>query len=251
MSLFTALVTIGIARAQPPPEGSRTPVVLELFTSESCSSCPPADRLLESLDRQQPFSNVELIVLSEHVDYWNETGWTDPYSSKVFTIRQQHYAQRFGLESVYTPELVVDGRREGIGSNAMEARMNIKQSAIAKKVSVTLRAVERSQSGLRLHVSTGALEDGAGPATLFVAVALDKTKSDVRRGENAGCALTHVAVVKTLIPIASIKASRNFSGDVDVPLPSNIRVEANGIRLVAFLQIDKSLKIAGAAQTKL
>src|ERR1700722_12879190 len=107
--LAVAILTISTSAfvcAAPDNNDGRVPVLLELFTSEGCSSCPPADRLLAVLDRTQSVAGVEVIVLSEHVDYWNSLGWTDPFSSAQFSARQSAYASKFHLDGVYTPQLV-------------------------------------------------------------------------------------------------------------------------------------------------
>src|ERR1700757_4701741 len=130
-------------QARPNTDGApRTPVLIELFTSEGCSDCPPADALLERLDRLQPVAGIELIVLSEHVDYWNGIGWRDPYSLHEYSERQGAYAGHFGIGSVYTPQMVVDGHFEFVGSDERGAIEAIAGAAKTAKIPVSISSVQ-------------------------------------------------------------------------------------------------------------
>src|SRR5580704_11614543 len=104
-----ALLGLGGAQAA---DDRRVPVVVELFTSEGCSSCPPAEQLLSRMDRTQPFAGVRVIALEEHVDYWNSLGWTDPFSSSQYRIRQNDYGRKFSAEGIYTPQMIVNGQAQ-------------------------------------------------------------------------------------------------------------------------------------------
>ena len=228
---------------------SKTPVVLELFTSEACSSCPPADRLLQSLDATQPFKGADLIVLSEHVDYWNDSGWIDPYSSKLFTARQQTYAEHFRLDGAYTPQVVVDGQRETVGGNLDGIRTAVAAAVRNPKIALTISNPVQDGNRLKFHLTSADLPRTEGPVTVYVALAENTVQSKVARGENGGRSLTHVAVVRAFVPAGTLKGGSLFSRDIALPLPPHGL--PSGFRVIAFLQEEKSQKIVGATYQKL
>ncbi|HLH01832.1 MAG TPA: DUF1223 domain-containing protein [Bryobacteraceae bacterium] len=242
-----ALVASGFQTHDPAPE-KRVPVLLELFTSEGCSSCPPADQLLEALDKEQPFPQAELVVLSEHVDYWNGPGWHDPYSAHLFSERQIAYGEQFHIDEVYTPQIVVDGARQALGGNVAAIRSAVQAAAEMSKVPLTLTAPVRDGNHLKLHISSGPLPGTAGKTILYLAIAQERAESRVSGGENGGRLLTHVAVVRSLKPVEKIAAGASCSKDLTITVP---QLTAPGLRVVAFLEDEKSRKVLGVAQARL
>ena len=232
------------------PHGAATsPVLVELFTSEGCSSCPPADALLQELERTQPVSGAELIVLSEHVDYWNHIGWTDPFSSRFFSDRQSAYAGRFGLASVYTPQMVVDGTVEFVGGDSHLASQAIQKSLPLQKIAIKISGLSLDASkALAVHVDTDALPQPTKvrKADVYLVVALNHAESQVLRGENGGRRLSHVGVVQSLTRIGSIEAGKTFSQDVHLKLDS--RTDPANLRVIAFIQQPGQRQVLGASQ---
>lgn len=220
------------------------PVLLELFTSEGCSSCPPADALLQKLDKDQPLDGVELIVLSEHVDYWNHGGWKDPYSSRAISERQEAYARQLGTEDIYTPQLVVDGTREVVGSNWPKAKGAILRSIERPKLPVIL-SLQRTGEREQLHIEVPPSGD-VPRGDVYLALATDRAPARVAQGENAGRELSHVAVLSSLKKIGSITATKGLSVD----LPVSAKSERVSSRTIAFVENPANHQILGAAQTK-
>jgi hypothetical protein len=141
---FAPLALASVRGSALNPPAHPVPILLELFTSEGCSSCPPADKLLGILDREQPVGGAQLIVLSEHVDYWNHDGWTDPYSSHSISQRQEEYASHLGVNDIYTPQLVIDGSRQALGSNWPATKRAIDDSLHDGKIPITVSARKES-----------------------------------------------------------------------------------------------------------
>jgi hypothetical protein len=228
-----------------------TPVLIELFTCEGCSSCPPADALLERLDRSQPARGAELIVLSEHVDYWNDIGWEDPYSSHEYSERQSAYAGHFGLSSIYTPQMVVDGHFEFVGSDERRAVQAIENAMHGTKTPVTISSIRLSDDNtIALHLETGPLPSSIAEdsADVLIAIADDRDESHVSRGENAGRTLRHVAVLRNLVRVGTVPRSGKFSRDVSIHLNN---LNSRNIRLVAIVQEPMAGRVWGVESARL
>jgi hypothetical protein len=224
----------------------RVPIFVELFTSEGCSDCPPADAFLQKLD-QQPFPVAEMIVLSEHVDYWNHDGWKDPYSSHFFSERQTAYAKEFSVPSVYTPEMVVDGSSEFVGSNQTAASKAFAKAAVAPKIDLRLSSVSiDSANNLLAHI--GSVAPVNEKADVYIAIALNHAESQVSAGENAGRKLSHSAVARLITKVGSVKKNGIVAEDVHLKLPPDI--SADNLRIIAFVQYAQG-KVVGAAMQAL
>jgi hypothetical protein len=223
----------------------RTPVLIELFTSEGCSSCPPADALLEKLDRSQPVKGAEVIVLSEHVDYWDDGAWKDPYSSHELSIRQSDYADRFGLNGPYTPQMIVDGDMEFVGSDERRAIQVVENAVKTSKLPIALSSIHREGNNtLAMHVEAGPFlsSESHAPAQIRIAVADDSDQSSIDGGENAGRTLQYVAVLRNLTQVGTIHYGGTFSGDVKVTAE---RAKQANLRIIAIVQQTAVGKVLG------
>lgn len=208
------------------------PVVVELFTSQGCSSCPPADALIHDLVRD-PAMRGHVIPLAFHVDYWDQLGWRDPFSSAEWSQRQARYSRAMHLSSAYTPQAVVSGTRELVGSNrsalsaALEGASNVKP---AGDVALTVRR-DGNTLVATIHATVPATDD------LLLAVTEDDVTTQVPHGENAGRTLTNDAIVRRLIRVAP--------GQTTVSIP--VEVSWHHLGAAAFMQDRNTLAIGAAA----
>lgn len=224
----------------------RTPVLVELFTSEGCSDCPPADTILVRLVADQPIGGAEVIALGEHVDYWDQLGWRDRFSSAALTHRQQTYGSHFNLDSVYTPQMVVDGRTQFVGSDAAAARRAIERAAAAEHASIGLRVDSESDRAIAVTVNVAGAQHGRGDrADLHLAVTEDGVVTDVKRGENHGRTLTHAAVVRSMTAIGQVAADGTATVHAEIPLGADWRRER--LKAIAFVQEQRGRAILASA----
>jgi hypothetical protein len=230
-----ALLVVGV----PLPSSAQTPVVVELFTSEGCSSCPPADALLLQLSQQK--SGVPLILLGEHVDYWNYIGWTDRFSAKQFSERQGEYAKALHA-SVYTPQMVIDGREQFVGNDAAEVQKRIAaETSLSKAAKVSLTW----EGNNRLRVSVQSPQQAK--ASVLLAITEDGLSTEVGKGENGGKTLHHAAVVRSLRQIAEVRDGK-YEGSIDIQVPADW--SPNRLKAVVLVQVPSNMSIVGAGQLR-
>jgi hypothetical protein len=215
-------------------QAARVPVLLELFTSQGCNSCPPADEMLIQLLDEQPVEGVHVVALSEHVTYWDHQGWRDPFGSQQFTTRQQQYARRFNIDSIYTPQLVVDGKAEFVGSDRRAVERELRRVAKTPKPAIRVTAsgshtLEISATGPGLAVEPD--------AELFFAITEDRLVVDVKRGENANRTMKHSGVVRVL---RSAGAAANAM-PVTIALDPSWRREH--LRAIGFVQSKRNRQV--------
>ncbi len=235
--------------------GRRVPVLVELFTSEGCSSCPPADALLTRLEQTQPVDGAEVIALSEHVDYWNRLGWTDPYSSAAFSARQNDYARAFNTDEIYTPQMIVDGRVQFVGSNFDSAREEILGASHDPKAAVTvsLASGQTGAGALTLAVRVDGLvkaQEGDG-AEVLLAITESGLASSVSRGENAGRHLSHSAVVRKLISLGLVDSQGGAQFVASPVVQIDKGWKRDSLKAVVFVQERVSRHVFGVASVSL
>lgn len=214
-------------------------VLVELFTSQGCSSCPPADRLLAELADEAQAGDLSVVTLSYHVDYWNRLGWTDPYSQALFSNRQRQYARKLADQRVYTPQMVIQGQTGHVGSRERDVRDAI-QTALQKDAQTSIELTKQVLASGQLNIGY-TLQGQTDNLLLQIALVDRQINNEVPRGENRGRHLEHVQVVRQLQQIAAPETTGGFSVD-----PGILDDPAQG-QLVVFAQDEESWEVLGVA----
>jgi hypothetical protein len=246
----------------------RTPVLVELFTSEACSSCPPADNVLARLESlglsaasvngRAPFAkgargpatippDIEIIALGEHVDYWDQTGWKDRFSSPLFSARQQDYGLAFKVASIYTPQIVINGAYQALGSDMRAVENAIRKAALDARADVRL-ANAGSQT---VSIKIGKLPPGSHQAEMLLAITETGVETGVFAGENSGRFLRHAAVVRTLTSLGKLDPKRPGEYSAEARIAFLAEWNRQNLKVVLFVQDTTTRRILGAAALKI
>jgi hypothetical protein len=213
--------------------------VVELFTSEGCSSCPPADELVARIQKED--KDKQVYILAFHVDYWNRLGWKDVFSSAEYSKRQNEYASWLKLKSVYTPQVVVNGKKEFVGSEEGNLRNAIAAGLQTPSTSALILNAQKEQGKLTVQYHAS----GAGKNTsLFLAIVQKAAQTKVERGENGGHTLSHVQIVRK---IQSLPLSASGNGNTIIALPDGFSTQ--GWEVIGFLQNKTNGVILAAAKS--
>ena len=227
------------------PEAAEKPepvTVIELFTSQGCSSCPAADRLLSKTISDQNDLDPKILALSFHVDYWNHLGWADPFSDKAYTKRQYEYARVFRSKSVYTPQMVINGTREIVGSNAAGLKKAL-QEAAKRTPTASFEVLDAIvQNGNLLKVKYTLSGDYQGCKVNFALISRHET-TPIKRGENGGKTLTSDNVVRQFV-----RVDPKQSGEV---LFNPTTLKRENMAVIAYVQKQTDYQILGAARTEI
>jgi hypothetical protein len=217
-------------------------VLVELFTSEGCSSCPPADALLRQINGTRTSSGQLIVGISEHVTYWNSQGWSDPYSSAAYTDRQNTYGNRFGLDSVYTPQMVINGTEQIVGSDRPGLMRALqKEQDQPSPVLLHILVTTLNKHSLKINFSATSAELPRN-AEVIAVIADDADQSSVLRGENSGKTLTHVAVARSISRVSLLQPATEQT--VEIQLPASFH-EPKGHHLILFVQAPGNGRVLG------
>ena len=241
LSVLVLLITVVTQLPGRADTASSGPIVVELFTSEGCSSCPPADKLLAGLDQRGSANGRQIIVMGEHVDYWDGLGWKDRFASSLFTKRQTEYVRKLGIESAYTPQMVVNGTTEFVGNDAAALSRAIAAQKSTGNTTVSLQLQNSSSAAIKV-------EGARSGSHVLLAFTEGNLVTRVQRGENGGRELRHEAVVRRLSDLGEAKSGA-FSATV--PLKLDSEWQKNKLRVIVFVQNPSGGTIEGAAMANL
>jgi hypothetical protein len=203
--------------------------LIELFTSEGCSSCPAADEALEEI--QKKYNDKEVLVLSYHVDYWNKLGWKDIFSDASFTQRQEYYSNIFRLNNIYTPQIVINGKKEFVGSDKSKLISSIDEQLSEKSaVSIKLNAIQNAEGKIDVHYSAESTDAKKEQAILVLIQKMGT--SEIKKGENKGRTLHHINIVRNIFYLPLKEKTTNFT------LPAGLQKE--DVFVAGFIQDKKS-----------
>ena len=220
---------------------ARPAVLVELFTSEGCVNCPPADQFLAQLEKDQPIAGADVVTLGYHVDYFDDRGWKDEFSSKDFTIRQSLYAPRLGVPQVYTPQMVVNGQTQFVGADQARAAQAVTAAAAAAKYATYIRT-----SGNIAEVTVRGLPAHTQATAVAVAVE-DGLENQVKAGGNNGKTLRHSSVVRKLVGFARVPPETNDI-TATVELPADPAWKQENVRYVFFIQEEATGRIIASGR---